>query len=396
MKYVHLDISNKKRGILTFSAVSDLLISRGESISLLSLSVIRTKLNKPPVSTFHVPRESILESLQLDRHKPLTLVSAPAGYGKTETISSWLDRYNHSYGWISLSKDENDLRLFLTYLAYSLLEFAPCSSKKIQETVSAMKLPSVKQLVEDIINELDEIDEPFFLILDDYHKITNWAIHEFIDLIVLFPPENMSLVLLTRRDPGLQLHLYRAYGKIHEIRMHDLSFSREETKKMMGRLFERNIEEETIRHLHLQTEGWITGIQLATLLTKQEPDPNQSLRNISTQPHVLTEFLKLEILDRLSEPFQHLLLLLSVPDRFNASLIDALISNLDSRFKPDSTGAGFFELASRIESIHKRIGQSGRMVQIPPSLSGSVAKSTQNFIRFRTRSGHYEENKHLV
>ena len=241
----------------------------------------------------------------------MTLVSAPAGYGKSVAISSWLDECKCPYGWISISNEESNLRTFLDYLKASLNQIFPDILSGFSKLISAPELPPVKVIAEELINELDVIKDEFVLVLDDFHLIGNAQIIDLMDVLIKFPPQQMHLVIIGRRDPNLQLHALRTYGRMNDVRMSDLSFNTQETESFMNLILDTEIEATTLKNLERQTEGWVTGLRLAALLATSGDDPNASLQRIKGKTQIYSDYLISEVLGRLDKSTRIALLLTS-------------------------------------------------------------------------------------
>ena len=160
--------------------------------------LIRTKLHRPPVASDHLHRQHLLDRLDHRRYRPLTLVSAPAGYGKSTLVSCWLEACGIPYVWVSLDETDNDLCLFLSYLLAAVQNIFPDAGRQTQSiTLNAADLPPVSVLAHSFINELDQIDQEFILTLDDYHVIQDKAVHDLLAEILHHPPRAMHLVLVS-------------------------------------------------------------------------------------------------------------------------------------------------------------------------------------------------------
>ena len=179
-----------------------------------TIPLIRTKLQRPPIVGEHVHRSQLLERLDQRRQRPLTLVTAPAGYGKSTLVSCWLEACDIPTAWLSLDKTDNDLHLFLSYLLAAVQTVSPAAGKEIQSILNTSQLPPLPILSASLINELDKIDQAFILTLDDYHVIQNKAIHDLLIEILKHPPQAMHLVLASRIDPPLPLASLRARGEM--------------------------------------------------------------------------------------------------------------------------------------------------------------------------------------
>ena len=190
--------------------------------------MLRTKLHRPPLTAEHVLRSRLITRFEKNYYKPLSLVCAPAGYGKSMVVSSWLDNSNYKYVWISLSEDENDPKVFLNYLQTAIENIFPNSLSEFADLIQFAKLPPIELLVDTLINELDQITEDFVLVLDDYHLIHDENIHSVLNTWLRYPPSRVHLVISTRRDPSLKLNTLRLRNRINEIRMNDLGFNQKE------------------------------------------------------------------------------------------------------------------------------------------------------------------------
>ncbi|MBC2710741.1 MAG: AAA family ATPase [Desulfosarcina sp.] len=166
-----------------------------------------------------------MERLNHHRHRPLTLISAAAGYGKSTLASDWLESVDVPGAWVTLDENDNDPRYFLAYFLAAVQSIFPDAARKTHTLLKASNLPPVATLARTLINELDQIEEEFILVLDDYHTISDKTVHGLIAKLLQHPPAPLSLVLSSRVDPPLPLARFRARGQMVEIRVRDLRFS---------------------------------------------------------------------------------------------------------------------------------------------------------------------------
>ncbi|MGD8693632.1 MAG: AAA family ATPase, partial [Syntrophobacterales bacterium] len=176
-------------------------------------TILRTKLHRPPIPRDHVHRARLLERLEQRRYRPLTLVSAPAGYGKSTLVSSWLNGCKTPFGWLSLDEHDNDLHQFMTYFLAALTsrhgtEF-PDAFSKTMTLINAPTLPPIPVLASSLTNEVDSIEQDFILVLDDIHYIQDKSVHDLLKMLLHYPPRPMHLVLIGRRDPPLPMSKLR-------------------------------------------------------------------------------------------------------------------------------------------------------------------------------------------
>ena len=289
-----------------------------------TIPLIRTKLQRPPIVGDHVHRSELLELLDQRIQRPLTLVTAPAGYGKSTLVSCWLEACDLPTAWLSLDETDNDLHLFLSYLLAAVQTVSPAAGKEIQSILNAPRLPPIPALSSSLINELDKIDQAFILTLDDYHVIQNEAIHELLIEILKHPPRAMHLVLASRIDPPLPLASLRAGGEMTEIRVQDLRFSLEETAEYLQKLMGKTIEDNIVALLGKKTEGWVTGLRLVVLSLRHREDLNRVLTDLPNDNRYVMDYMVAEILSQQPPTMQEYLLTTSILGRFCAPLCDAV------------------------------------------------------------------------
>ena len=262
------------------------------------LPLLRTKLNRPPITGVHVPRPRLLERLNQHLKKPLTLISAPAGYGKSTLLSSWLERSNYPSAWLSLDENDNDLRTFAAYFMAAVRNLHPEVGGEVQSMLNATTLPSPKAIAHSLLNELDQIDQIFILAVDDYHLIHERAVNDLVIELLKHPPKAMHLVLASRVDPYLPLTSLRAKGQMTEIRIPDLRFSREETGAFLEQVMGAPVEDIAATTLEEKTEGWVTGLRLTVLSLRHRSDLNRIVKNLPVGNRFVTDYLFAEVLAR--------------------------------------------------------------------------------------------------
>ena len=263
---------------------------------------------------------------QLDKHphRPLTLVSAPAGYGKSALISSWLETKENPAAWLSLSKSDSDLRTFLSYFIAAVHEHFPDDCQNTQALLKNVDLPPLEDLGISLLNELDRIKQPFILVLDDYYLIREIAVHKLIATILKHPPKLFHLVIVGRRDPPLPISSLRARSQLIEIRTEDLRFSAAETETLLNRLLRIQIDASTVAALEKKTEGWVTGLRLAALSMRQRADIDPKLLEPHVDAHFVMEYLFTEVFSHQPPDISRYLLATAVLDRFCGPLCEAV------------------------------------------------------------------------
>ena len=287
-----------------------------------------TKLHRPHNAQHVVPRARLIEQLEAGRHRPFTLVSAPAGFGKSTLVSHWLETCDCAGAWLSLDEQDNDLRIFLTYLIAAVRTRFPDALPTTSLLLQAPNLADPSSLVGSMVNELDRVPQRFILVLDDYHRIVDPAIHNLLAELLRHPPRSLHLVLISRTDPALNLLRLRAYGQMGEVRAQALSFTAEETAALLTQVIRTEVSEEIAQSLTEKTEGWITGLHLITLSIHDSAGLTD-IANVRPGEQETLDYLIAEILSRQPRRVQDWLLKTSILDRFCAPLCAAVCASPD-------------------------------------------------------------------
>jgi len=211
---------------LDSSITSTALSKDDEADELKKKNILSTKLHRPPVTSKYILRSQIINQLENNVDKPFSLISAPAGYGKSVTVSQWLEKSEYLHTWISLFAEHNDLQIFILYIQAAIEKIFPGSLKETENLIKGSELPSLKAIANTLINEIDKIQQNFILVLDDYHLIKEKNIHQIINELLSFPQEHIHINIITRRDPQLNINSLRLQNRMTEIRMKDLCLYR--------------------------------------------------------------------------------------------------------------------------------------------------------------------------
>ena len=291
------------------------------------LPIIRTKLHRPPVTDRLVYRKRLHERLDLGLQMPLTVVSAPAGYGKSMMISHWAETLDRPSTWLSLDTTENDVHDFLEYVLAAVQTSFPDACTQTEGIIRSPNPVTVSMLGACLLNDLDAIDDEFVLILDDYHRIDRTSgVHELMSFVLDHPPPALSIVVATRRDPPLPMSSLRGKNLVNEIRLEDLRFTKSETAELLARDFEHPMGIGGIDNLDSQIEGWAAGLQLVCLALRHAKDPVAFLESLhGGLPHT-KKYLVHEVLAGQPDPVRECLLNTSILDRFSPQLFEAVCS----------------------------------------------------------------------
>lgn len=295
-----------------------------------NITMLRTKLHRPPIPDNHIHRPSLISKLEKQGKVPLILVSAPAGYGKSTLISCWLSESKRPSGWLSLDKNDNNLVQFLLYFIGAIQTIFPDVLEDILAILDTPILPPLPVLATTLINELDQIEEAFIVVLDDVQHIQDKNISEFLKLLLDHPSRFMQLVLVGRRDPTLPIASLRAKSRLTEVRMIDLRFTIDEGKQFLHTSIGQQLDNAVAEALVNKAEGWVTGLHLAALAMQGQDDPGRKFLELKgTYPYIM-DYLVNEILDQQPKAVRNGFLRSCVVDRFCAPLLDALLEDDES------------------------------------------------------------------
>lgn len=292
--------------------------------------LLETKLFIPAARARRVPRPRLVA--QLDPDCSLTLVSAPAGFGKTTLVSDWIRARRPPVGWLSLDPADSDLRRFASYLARVVDDVVPGAGQRLRDFLSGPHLPPLETLLIPLINELTARDQPFVLVLDDYHVIDAPEVHAAVELLVERLPPGVRLILTTRADPPFALPRMRARGLVQEVRAVELRFDEEEIVTFLRDVMDLPLEAEQAAVLGERTEGWITGLQLAALSLRGRQDFASFLEGFTETNRYVLDYLIEEVIERQPASTLESLLALSISERFCGRLCDALTGGGDGEW----------------------------------------------------------------
>ena len=304
------------------------------------IPINRSKLYRPDGSPDLVNRERLLASNCLGAGGRVTLVSAPAGYGKSTYIGQCVNAIDSSCAWVSLDPEDSDLRRFLTYVVAALREGLPGSFAGTLESLQIPALPDVEDLIVEFCNEVDQLDAPVVLVLDDYHQISALAVHEFLNQIVRRPPRTLHMVIITRRDPPLDLNILRAKALLTETRMQQLAFTAAETRDFFRDILGDTVSEQALQRLYRRTEGWPVALRLAVLAAPAADATESFANNLPDNKHAVSDYLMQEVLAKRTPEVRNWLFRTAFLNRFCARLCEAVLPD-DLRESIDLSGDDF-------------------------------------------------------
>ena len=290
-------------------------------------ALLTTKLYVPRAHPNLVPRPRLGELLTEGMNRKLTLISAPAGFGKTTLLSEWRMLHSDSsrpIGWISLDGGDNDLARFLSYMVAALQNVEPGVGEDALLLLRSPQLPPVETIMTALINSVGQIPVEFVLLLDDYHVIANETIHCAVTFLLDYLPPQTHLVIASRVDPPLPLSRLRTRGQMTELRAADLRFTPEEATAFLKDVMGLSLSPTEVQALEDRTEGWIAGLQLAALSMQGREDVSGFIRAFTGSNRYVLDYLVEEVLDKQPEPITSFLLQTSILDRLSGGLCDAV------------------------------------------------------------------------
>ncbi len=299
--------------------------------------ILTTKLYIPPARPELVPRPRLIERLNegLDQNlgfgRKLTLISAPAGFGKTTLVSDWLRQLDVPTAWVSLDESDNDPVRFLVYFIAALQTIGarqePASNigKGALGMLRSPQPPPAEAVLTSLLNEIAALPDRLVLVLDDYHLIEIQPIHDALTFLLQHLPPQMHLVIASRDDPYLPLARLRARSQLTELRATDLRFTSSEAAEFLNQVMGLNLSAEDITALETRTEGWIAGLQLAAISMQGRKDVTGFIQSFTGSHHFVLDYLLEEVLEQQSESVQTFLLHTSILDRLCGPLCDAVV-----------------------------------------------------------------------
>lgn len=299
--------------------------------------LLYTKLAVPLKRSVSVARSRLLT--QANEHlldgaeflRKLTLVSAPAGYGKTVMVSEWLQGAGFPVAWLSLDESDNDPNRFMAYFIAAIQSVHAEFGKSIQAMIQTPQPPPMEVLLTIFVNELVFLPSLLSLVLDDYHVITNITIHRQISFLLEHLPGRVHLVIITREDPLIPVSRLRVSNQVLEIRQDDLRFTLDEIADFMHQSMQLDLSAGDLIALERRTEGWIAGLQLVALSLHGQRDKTSFIQEFTDSNRYILDYLIEEVFNRQSDEVRGFLLKTAILDRLCGSLCDAVCERTGSR-----------------------------------------------------------------
>ncbi len=289
--------------------------------------ILTTKLYIPPLRPKVVVRTLLIERLNegLFLGRNLTLISAPAGFGKSTLVSEWIVSSKRPAAWLSLDKGDKDPIRFLTYVVAALQTIVPKIGAGTLRLLQSPQSPSFESILTTLVNEIATLPDNIILVLDDYHLIDAKPVDHALAFLLEHLPPQIHLVIATREDPHLPLARIRARGQLTELRASDLRFTPSEAAEFLNQVMGLNLPGEDIAALETRTEGWIVGLQFAAISMQGRHDISSFIKSFTGSHHFVLDYLIEEILQQQPKSVQDFLLRTSILDRLCGDLCDAVL-----------------------------------------------------------------------
>lgn len=291
--------------------------------------VITTKLFRPSLGQQTVERKRLHDVLRQGRALPLTLVVAPAGWGKSTLVADWLAHDGVTAGWVSLDGGDNDPKRFWRYLLLAADQAGSAAGAAALRRLDTAGSDVLRDVLPAFVNELASAQAPLVLVLDDYHLVTNARVHTSVATLLEHSPPQLHLMLITRADPLLPLSRLRVREQLAELRAEDLQFSLGEALEFFSDRLGPLLSEQDVLRLLARTEGWAAGLQLAALRLHNRADPSAFIERLTGADWHIVSYLGEEVLATQPPEVREFLLVTSVLNRMCAPLCDALTERAD-------------------------------------------------------------------
>jgi LuxR family maltose regulon positive regulatory protein len=317
--------------------------------------LLHVKTVPPQIRNERIARERLLKKLNGVFTVPVTLVCAPAGYGKTTLLVDWMDHAAGPVVWLALSPEENDPELFLNYFILALQSIRPEIGLSTQAAMNIPGAASPENCMHLLVNELSGLDISLALIMDDFHAITSPEVQFLTSHLLEHLPGQIHIVISTRVEPPLPLARLRARGQILELRISDLSFDQDEIGHFFNHVMNVSLPEDTCRQLARQTEGWVAALQLAAI-SMRGGDASLLEPVSSAGRHFIFDYLAEEVVSHLPAQMQEFLIKTSILEELTGDLCDELVAP----FTPHKTGAECLEALEHANLFTQALDENHR------------------------------------
>lgn len=282
--------------------------------------ILETKLYIPRPGPDLVQRKHLIDRLNAGVYGKLTLIAAPAGFGKTTVLSKWVSQSKLPVAWISVDQGDNDPIYFINYIIAALQKIETEFGEEVLSSLKTPQRPPIDSIIIHLIQEIENIPEDFVLVLDDYHFIDSEKVHQLIELLIDRMPRQMHLAIATRVDPDLKVARLRVTQQFTEFRASDLCFTLDDAALFFNEVMNLGLSNEEIALLESRTEGWVAGLQLAALSMRSRNDIPEFIKAFAGDDRLVVDYLTEEVLNRQPVNVKNFLLRTSILNRLSEPL----------------------------------------------------------------------------
>jgi len=295
--------------------------------------LLETKLYPPRRSLSLVERHRLVRRLDHASLRRLTVLTAPAGYGKTTLLGEWAAQRTPRVAWLSLDRGDNDQRRFLGHVIAAIQRLHPHVGRAILANLQSPDFADAVSILTSLLHEIAALEEPFTLVLDDFHCIEQREVHEALAFLVEHLPETIHLVISSRTDPPVALPRMRVRQQMQEITASDLRFSSEEAEQFFRDVMNLELSHSEVVTLHSRTEGWVAGLQLAALSVREVEGREALIQGFAGDNRFIVDYLTDEVLAHQTPSTQSFLLKTSILDQMCGPLCDVVTGEKDGQEK---------------------------------------------------------------
>jgi LuxR family maltose regulon positive regulatory protein len=289
--------------------------------------VLHTKICLPFIRPSLVGRSRLQQQIAHGLRVPLTVVIAPAGFGKTTLVASSVAGFGLPVTWLSLDKNDNQIERFLNYLVAAFQVTNPGSGKEAEQLLAGIQHVPPDTVLTSLINNLGTLQNDMILVLDDYHFISSQDVHDKVTFLLEHCPGTLHLVIASRSDPPLPLARLRARGQLVELRAADLRFTTPEAAQFLNEIMDLRLDIRWVEALEERTEGWIAGLQMAALSMREREDVRGFIEGFSGTNRYILDYLLEEVLASQPPEVKRFLLYTSILERLTAPLCEAILED---------------------------------------------------------------------
>lgn len=291
----------------------------------MSTNLIKTKLNIPSLQHHHFTREDLLKRISRERNSNIIVVNAPAGYGKTTLICDWIQNNSIRNAWYSLSKNDNNIIVFLTYFIAALQDIGENLGLQVLKDLEMLESLGPENILISLINELEEYGDDCTIVIDDFHLIQDKEIIRSVSFLLEYIPKNVTFIIISRNCDSIPVSRLRAKNKLYEVTVDDLMFDGNELSKLIESYISKKLTTDEIEIIQEKTEGWITSIHLFALALMKQKNYTDFIETFSGNHVFIFDYLLSEVFNQQDKKIQEFLMITSLFDRFSLNLTSQLL-----------------------------------------------------------------------